>query len=354
MTSLEAPGADAALPPFGLAHPSPRHPARQGARLLAGILRAGSLVLFAAIVLFFAVRAPFFLSVGNFGAILAQSAILGVLGFGLTVVLIAGGTDVVSGGIDLSLAGNLGLSAAVYAVAAQDITAGSGGAELWPVLAALGTGLSIGGLNALSIVGLGMLPLLATLAVMNVCAGLELVLTENVTIPVATGVTDVLSGTGPFGVPALGWGFVAVFLVLAVAVRSTPFGLRLYAVGGHREAAKAAGIPIGGYVAASYLLSGLLGAVGGIFSVTFLSGSTSGSGEILLSVVATAFLGIVFSRRLVPTIGGTLAATLFLGMLMNGFQLMRLSSYWVSGIEGVLILLVVAATTRLGRRRDGR
>ncbi len=70
----------------------------------------------------------------------------------------------------------------------------------------------------------------------------------------------------------------------------------------------------------------------------------------LLSIVATAFLGIVFSRRLVPTIGGTLAAALFLGILINGFQLMRLSSYWVSGIEGALILLVVAATARLGQK----
>nr|WP_312861775.1 hypothetical protein [Segnochrobactrum spirostomi] len=107
-------------------------------------------------------------------------------------------------------------------------------------------------------------------------------------------------------------------------------------------------------MALSYLLSGLLGGLAGILSVAFLSGSTSGSGEMLLSIVATAFLGIVFSRRLVPTIGGTLAAALFLGILINGFQLMRLSSYWVSGIEGALILLVVAATARLGPKGAAR
>ncbi len=163
--------------PPGLGRTAPPSRPRAGGRLLQSALRTGSLALFAAIVLFFAVRAPFFLSVGNFGAILAQSAILGVLGFGLTLVLIGGGTDVVKGGIDLSLAANLGLSAAVYAVTAQTATS-----EVVPVVAALGTGLAIGAVNALSIVGFGILPLLATLAVMNVCAGLELVVTENVAI----------------------------------------------------------------------------------------------------------------------------------------------------------------------------
>lgn len=331
--------------PTGLGRTAPPSATRAGGRLLQSALRTGSLALFAAIVLFFAVRAPFFLSVGNFGAILAQSAILGVLGFGLTLVLIGGGTDVVKGGIDLSLAANLGLSAAVYAVTAQTVTS-----EVVPVVAALGTGLAIGAVNALSIVGFGILPLLATLAVMNVCAGLELVVTENVAIPVTNGVTDFLAGNGPLDVPVLGYVLLAVFLVLAIGVSGTAFGLRLAAVGGHREAAKAAGLPVRRYVALSYLLSGLLGGLAGILSVAFLSGSTSGSGEMLLSIVATAFLGIVFSRRLVPTIGGTLAAALFLGILINGFQLMRLSSYWVSGIEGALILLVVAATARLGQK----
>nr|WP_312861774.1 hypothetical protein [Segnochrobactrum spirostomi] len=213
--------------PAGVGRAAPPSARRTGGRLVQSALRTGSLALFAAIVLFFALRAPFFLSLGNFGAILAQSAILGVLGFGLTLVLIGGGTDVVKGGIDLSLAANLGLSAAVYAVTAQTATS-----EVVPVIAALGTGLAIGAVNALSIVGFGILPLLATLAVMNVCAGLELVVTENVAIPVTNGVTDFLAGNGPLDVPVLGYVLLAVFLVLAIGISGTAFGLRLAAVGG--------------------------------------------------------------------------------------------------------------------------
>ena len=65
----------------------------------------------------------------------------------------------------------------------------------------------------------------------------------------------------------------------------------------------------------------------------------------MLPVLAAALLGTVFSRRFVPTVGGTLIAALFIGFLANGFQLLGISSFWVSGVQGALILLVVALTS---------
>lgn len=93
---------------------------------------------------------------------------------------------------------------------------------------------------------------------------------------------------------------------------------------------------------ASYLISGLCGSLAAFCSAAWFSGSTTGSGEMLLSVVAIAFLGTIFSRRLRPSIGGTLLATLLVGFMINGFQLLNISSFWVNGLQGVLILLVVA------------
>ncbi|EPM78895.1 ribose ABC transporter permease, partial [Pseudomonas syringae pv. actinidiae ICMP 18804] len=85
-------------------------------------------------------------------------------------------------------------------------------------------------------------------------------------------------------------------------------------------------------------------------SAAFFSGSTTGSGDMLLSVVAIAFLGVVFSRRLTANIPGTLLATLLLGFLINGFQLLNISNFWVNGVQGMLILLVVAFSGALGRQ----
>lgn len=312
----------------------------------AGALRIGGLLVFLVFLLILAVSVPSFLSTTNIGLILSQSSVLGILAFGLTLVLIIGGSDVIAGGIDLSLAGTLGLSAAVFAALNQ-----GGSSDTVAVVGALGTGLAVGVVNALLVVGLGIPPLLATLAAMNVCAGLELVITENTTIPAASPLIDLFNAVGPFNLPALGLLLVVLAALLGVILRFTPFGLRAYAVGGHREAARAAGIAVGRYVAASYIASGLLGGLAGIASVAFLNGATSGSADMLLPVVATAFLGLIFSRRLVPTIGGTLLAAAFLGCLANGFQLLRVSTYWVNGIEGLLILAVVAATSGLSGKR---
>jgi ribose transport system permease protein len=318
---------------------------RRGAAL---ILRAGSLVAFAAVFAVFALASPLFFTFANIANVLAQSAILGVLAFGMTIVVIGGGSNVVTGGIDLSLANNLGLCAAVYAVLAQH---GHGDGVALP--AALLVGLAVGAVNAAAVVLLGILPLLATLAVMNICAGIELVLTQNTVVPAATSLLSAIAGAGPFGIPLLAYALLAVALVLSVAVQWSPAGLRLYAVGGFPEAAQAAGLPVRRYVAATYLLSGLCAAIAAVLSAALLSGSSTGSGDMLLSIVVAALLGVVFSRRLVPTIGGTLLSTLFIGVLINGFQLLNISSYWVNGVEGVLILLVVAATSVL-RRGDGR
>lgn len=323
-----------------LAAPAPAAgPATRSARAVQAkaVLRGtGSLLLVLAVLAAFAVRVPSFLAPANLGLILSQSAVLGLLSLGLTLVLITGGTDVIAGGIDLSLAGKLGLSAAVFASLNQ---AGFGDAGC--VAAALGTGLAVGLVNAGTILLLRIPPLLATLAVMNICAGLELVLTENATIPAASPLIDALGGTGPLDVPLLGYLLLVPALGLAATLRVTPLGLRAEAVGGHPAAARAAGIATGLYVAGSYCASGLLGGVAGIASVAFLNSATGGSSEMLLPVVATAFLGFMFSRRFVPTITGTLLATLFLGSLTNGFQLLHVSTYWVNGIEGALILAVV-------------
>jgi ribose transport system permease protein len=45
-----------------------------------------------------------------------------------------------------------------------------------------------------------------------------------------------------------------------------------------------------------------------------------------------------------------LLSALLVGFLVNGFQLLNLSSTLVSGVQGILILIVVSATTLLRKR----
>ncbi|MBI0331213.1 ABC transporter permease [Burkholderia plantarii] len=311
-------------------------------------LRGGALLAFAAVFVGFAFGSPLFLTLANLANVLQQSAVVGLLGFGLTVVLIGGGADPIRGGLDLSVAANLGFCAAVYAVVLRG--GGTPGAALALTLAA---GAAIGALNAFAVLALRIYPLLATLTTMNLCAGFELVLTQNTSVPAATPLLAFLLGDGAAGVPTLALALLAAAAGFTLLIHRTPFGLRLHAAGAHPEAARAAGVRVTLVIAASYVLSGLAAALAALANLALLSGSSPGAGDNLLTVIAAALLGVVFSRRLTPTIPGTLLAVLFIGVIGNGFQLDNVSSYWVNGVEGLLILFVVATTAMVRRRHAG-
>lgn len=305
-----------------------------------------SLLLILLVLAVFAWLSPIFLTVINLGNVLQQTAVVGTLALGLTLVLSGGGLQGITGGIDLSVAANLGLCAAVLA---SQLNAGHPIPQA--LLLTLLTGAAMGLFNALAIVWLGILPLLATLTSMNIAIGLEMVLTGNASVSASSDLQNILIANGPFGVSWLGWSFLLLAFAAIALNRFTAFGLRLQAVGSHPQAANAAGISVKRYRVLSYVLCGVSAAFAAIASVSLLSGSSPGANDNLLMVIAAALLGVVFSRRLVPTLGGALISALFLSLIANGFQLINISSYWINGVEGALILLVVALTALLRRRQ---
>lgn len=92
-------------------------------------------------------------------------------------------------------------------------------------------------------------------------------------------------------------GFTAITTAI---VQYTPLGLRLYAVGEFPDAARAAGLPLRRLLAGTFVASGVSGGIAGILSVSYLSGSTTGAGEMLLPVVVTALLARSFRAGWFP------------------------------------------------------
>jgi ribose transport system permease protein len=209
--------------------------ATRRARQRSQIVRLGSIGALIAVFAYFAIAAPGFAATGNLANVVEQSTVLALLAFGMSIVILGGGADVIRGGIDLSLGANLGLCVAAYTVASN-----AGFSDVESVGITLATGGAVGAVNALAVVGLGVLPLLATLAVMNICAGAELVLTQNTVLTANSPLLSWITGAAWLGLSVTDWVLIVTSVLLIVAVQYTRWGLRLQAVGSHLHAARAA------------------------------------------------------------------------------------------------------------------
>lgn len=316
-------------------------PVRRGAPRWLAWAGYGAVVL---VVLLFAVSSSAFLTPGNLSATLNQAAVFAVAGFGLAVVIITGGDDVVNGGIDLSVGAVAGLAGTVAAVAAQ-----AGMQPLAAIALALLVSVVAGVVNG-GAVAIGLRPLLATLAMMGIAGSLNLVISGNVKVPLTGTTFEWLRDGRIAGLPVAVGVMLVAFAVVGLAMARTKWGIRSYAVGQNPTAARVAGLSPVRYVFVSYVISAGLAGVAGILLASRLSSAVPGLGDqILLDIVLVAFMSVVFSRRLVVSLGGTLVAALFVAALTNGFTLLGVASQWVGAAKGVLILVVLAAVAVRGR-----
>lgn len=296
----------------------------------------------------FAIYAPHFLDAANLSSILRQSAPLVILACGLSVVVIGGGDDVVSGGIDLSIP-----AGAVLAAAIASYCLGVTGGGFWTGLAlALPAALAVGVANVLLVVGVGLTPLLATLATSGAAIGLSRLITSNRRITVADPAVDWLRDGTLAGVPVPALLALGVLALLAFLTHRTPWGMRLQAVGASRPAAEAAGFPIQRMLAQTYLIAAAAGAVAAVAVLARGTGFSPGSEEpLLLEMVLATFLGAVFSRRRVVTVWGAALGALLVAALSSGFALLQVNIFWTGGVKGALILLVLVASALEERQR---
>lgn len=324
--------------------------ATPGTRRLRNLLIAkGPLLLFALLLAFFALRAPNFLDWQNLATILKQSVPLAILCCGLATVVIAGGDDVVKGGIDLSIPAN---GVMVAAIVAQLVVHGGVAVPLALLLAAL-AGLAVGVVNALLVVVVRMTPLLATLATSVAVVGLTKLVTSSRRINLDGPIVTVLRDGSVLGVP------LAVLLMLAVgggffyALHWTRWGLQVQAVGGNRDAADISGLPSDRRTVQAFLVAAVAAVIAAPTILARGSGSSPGSDETLLvEMVLATFLGAAFSPRRVVTVWGAVLGAVLVNALSNGLALMHVDIFWIGGIKGALILVVVAtAAIRSGNSR---
>jgi D-xylose transport system permease protein len=143
------------------------------------------------------------------------------------------------------------------------------------------------------------------------------------------------------------WSFVAA---------RTRFGRYVYAIGGSREAARRAGIPVDRIRIAVFMISGFMAGAGGIILASRLRSVSTGQGggQLLLLVIAAAVIG---GTSLFGGTGRVIAALLgaiVIASIQNGMDLMGLASGTKFVITGLVLLGAVLVDAYAKRRRTAR
>jgi ribose transport system permease protein len=196
--------------------------------------------------------------------------------------------------------------------------------------------------NGLLVTRGGLNPFIVTLGSMSIITGLSLVMTGGLTQPLLVDSFNWMGSGTVLGIPFPLLLMVVVFAGFWWLLTWTPFGRRVYAVGGNPDASRLLGLPVERLQLTLYVVSGAFGALGGVVLAAMLGAAApDAAGQSLLTVVAAIILGgtSLFGGR--GSAWGTLLAVLILGTLNNGLTLLNVSSFWQQVTRGVVLLLAV-------------
>jgi ribose transport system permease protein len=281
-----------------------------------------------------------FFSDFNLTSILGASVPLAIVAIGQTFVMLTGGIDL-SVGSTMSL---VSVSAAIY-------MNGDSGHILTGVLMGLGIGAAIGIANGFVVVVLRVEPIIATLGMMSIVQGLAL-LRSNVPGGLAPVELQNLIYQDLSVFPQAAVVLVGSFALGLIVLRTTRYGMHVYAVGGDEEAARMSGIATGWVKMSTYVISGACAGAAGLLLLARLGTGDplSGGTFMLLSVVAVAIGGTsLFGGR--GGLVGTLGGVVILNAIANVMNLSGLESYPQQLTNGLLVIVVVAFYTFARRKR---
>lgn len=291
-------------------------------------------------------KEPNFFRTANLDVIGTSIAILGIIAFGETVVMLLGGLDI-----------SVGSQAGVASVVSAMIFTSTKSALL-SIAAALCIGAAAGLLNGLMIIYGRVNAVIATLATYAGYRGVaNLVSNGRSQGYTAIDSTYVFLARGRIaGIPVLIWLFLVTGCVIYIVLRYTDIGRNIYAIGGNATASRLAGIRLNRYIIAVYVFMGLIAAVGGIL-LTARTGSgqpTSGSQGLELQAITAAALGGCSLRGGKGSVIGTALAVVLLGTMTNGLQILAVNSFWQDITQGgLLVAAVVLQQKRRGSRAVG-
>ena len=306
------------------------------------LARQGIFIAFVMFLIGFGIFSERFLTVENLESVLRSSAIIGVMAVGVTVV-------VLSGNLDLSVGSMLSF-ATVMVVDLHD-KIGPGPA----ILVMLAAVLVIGSINGFLIGYVRLNSLIVTLGMLSAIQGMTLIYSGGKNVDVADQENTWFAVFGRGSIADLDMPiiiFLSLALVVHLAIAYTPYGRRVYAVGGGPIAATFSGIRRNRVVFSTYLISAFCVGIAAIILGSRVMGSQNNVGQgYELLVLAGVILGGTSLLGGSGSVLKTVIGVLILGFIQNGLLLLGYPFFaqWIVTWAVIIFAVWLDVATKRGR-----
>ena len=332
------------------ASPADRTPPRKLAAMLRSQMRnIAPFLTLAALVIFFSVASPSFLTFDNLFNVLTNISVAGIIAVGLTFVILCAE-------IDLSVAAVANATGIVLAyftlqpdyVNIANIPVAGGIAVVLALLACF----ALGTINAVGVTMVGIPSFIMTLAMMQIAAGICALLVRG---QIAYAVPDIIATLGSKSIAGVPWIVIvaaATLLVAHLVLTYTRFGRYVYMVGGNREAAEYSGVNVKFIIAAVMVISAVCSGLAGMLAVAYFGSAQQNEFDsFLLDAIAAVVVGgtSLFGGR--GGIGNTIVGLFVLGVLNNGLDHIQIDSFLKVLIRGLILLIALVINVYAQRLR---
>ena len=299
-------------------------------KVIRGILRQKAVMAILAMMfmmLFFDTK---FFTAYNLLDMLKSAAIIEIIAFGVTLTILCGG-------VDFSVGGTMSLSGIIVIKLISIM-------PLWSaILIAVSMGALIGFINGFFVVRQKTEPFIITLGMGILLKGLGQQLTDAHPISAPNlQFMKIANGKMIGSIPNLIIYMVVFFIAIHVLLRYTSFGRNCYTIGGDYEVAVYSGINATRIKWTTYILCGMVAAIGGILLSSKLNTGSSLYGD---TTALTVNCGVVVGgTSFAGGVGGipqTFVGVLSLQLLKNCMNMLGINAYIQQVFEGVLILSII-------------
>jgi ribose transport system permease protein len=305
-----------------------------------------------ALVVFFSLASPSFLTIGNFSNILTQISITGIMAAGLTFVILCAEIDLSVA----SVANATGIIVAFFTL--QDASVAIANVPL-PGAAAILLGLAsclvLGMISAFGITRIGIPSFIMTLAMLQIGSGICAMLVRG---QIAYAMPDVVVTLGSASLGPVPWIIIVAGIILAlshVVLTYTRFGRYVYMVGGNREAAEYSGVNTRVIVGSVMVISAVFSGIAGVLGVAhFGSAQQNEFDNYLLDSISAVVVGGTSLFGGQGGIPNTIVGLFVLGVLNNGLDHIDIDSFLKILIRGLILLAALIINVYAQRLRAAK